>query len=415
MYQARRKQILEQMGPYSMAIFYSGIAPYKVGDEKYPFCVDRNFYYLTGLERENMYLLLFKYPNMTQEVLLIERYDEWLAKWVGARMLPEEARAISKVEDVAYIEDLDDRVGSFLCWYQTENPMVYADFSKQEMNQANTKIVDLVNIWKEKFPWLTIKSITKELTKLRLCKDESEIECLKKAIHVTNDGIEAMMKHVKEGMNESEVEAYFDFALKSQQCEHSFPSIVAEKGNATTLHYAQNNSVIEPDALVLTDLGAAYSYYCADITRTFPASGKFTPRQKEVYEVVLNANKHIIEYAKPGMTLRYLNQELIRYYQETLPTIGLLKNGKTVRDYYFHGVSHMLGLETHDVSLIDYPLVPGNVFTVEPGLYITEEQIGVRIEDDVLMTEHGCVNLSSEIIKEVADIEAFMKHEKGND
>lgn len=409
MYQTRRKQLLEKMSPYSMAIFYSGMAPYKVGDEKYPFSVDRNFYYLTGLERENMYLLLFKFPKMTQEVLLIERYDEWLAKWVGARMLPEEATAISGVKDVAYIEDLEDRVGSFLCYYQTENPVVYADFSKQEMNQANFKQVDLINVWKMKYPWLAVKSMTKELTSLRLIKDECEVECLKRAIAVTNDGIKAMMKNVKEGMNESEVEAHFDFALKTQQCEHSFPSIVAGGNHATTLHYAENNSEIEKDALVLTDLGAAHGYYCADITRTFPASGTFTARQKEIYEIVLGGNKHIIEYAKPGMTLRELNNELIRYYEETLPATGLLENGKTIRDYYFHGVSHMLGLETHDVSLIDYPLVPGNVFTVEPGLYIAEENIGIRIEDDVLMTESGCVNLSCDIIKEVADIEAFMK------
>ena len=160
--------------------------------------------------------------------------------------------------------------------------------------------------------------------------------------------------------------------------------------------------------MVLIDLGAAYHHYCADISRTFPANGTFTKRQKEIYNIVLGANKHIIEYAKCGMTLRDLNDETIRYYEEHLPATGLLEKG-TVHDYYFHSVSHMLGLETHDVSLMNTPLQPGHVFTVEPGLYIAEEGIGIRIEDDVLMTEDGAVNLSAEIMKEVEDIERFIQ------
>ncbi len=408
MYKQRRQQVLANMQPYSMTIICSGIAPYKIGDEKYPFCVDRNFYYLTGIDRENMTLLLVKTPNGTQEALFIERFDEWLAKWVGARMLPKEATEISGVHDVNYVEDLEGRVGSLLNYYGCEDFVVYGDFAKQEMNTDDTVAVKFVNKLKKQYPWLVVKNINKSLTDLRLKKDETEVEQLKKAISVTNEAILNMMRHVKEGMNEAEVEAHFDFVLKKEQCGHAFNSIVAAGKNATILHYGQNNTVIGTNELVLTDLGAAYKHYHADITRTFPASGKFTERQKEIYEIVLGGNKHIIEYAKVGMTLRELNNELIRYYEEKLPATGLLKDGKTIRDYYFHGVSHMLGLETHDVQYADYRLEEGNVFTVEPGLYIEEENIGIRIEDDVLMTKDGCINLSSEIIKEVADIEAFM-------
>ena len=408
MYNNRRQQVLAQMDDYSLAIIYSGKAPYKVGDEKYPFSVDRNFYYLTGIERENMMLLLVKMPNATQEALFIERYDELLAKWVGARMLPEEATKISGVRDINYVEDLEGRIGSLLNYYGTEPFVVYGDFAKQEMNTPEEENVKFVNKVKQQYPWVTVKNISKALTTLRLKKDENEVEELKKAIAVTNEGIKAMMRNVKEGMNEAEVEAHFDFVLKKEHCKHAFPSIVASGLNATILHYGQNNTDIPENALVLTDLGAAYKNYNADITRTFPASGKFTERQKEIYEIVLGGNKHIIEYAKVGMTLRELNAELIRYYQEKLPATGLLENGKTISDYYYHGVSHMLGLETHDVQLANYRLEEGNVFTVEPGLYIAEENIGIRIEDDVLVTKDGCVNLSADIIKEVADIEAFM-------
>ena len=148
---------------------------------------------------------------------------------------------------------------------------------------------------------------------------------------------------------------------------------------------------------------------CADITRTFPINGKFTKRQAEIYDIVLRGNKMIIDAIKPGMTLSQLNRMLVKFYQKELKEVGLLSHGKTVSDYYWHGVSHMLGLDTHDVSLADYQLQEGNVFTVEPGLYIEEENIGIRIEDNVLVTSDGCINLSADIIKEIADIEAFMQ------
>ncbi len=161
--------------------------------------------------------------------------------------------------------------------------------------------------------------------------------------------------------------------------------------------------------MLLVDLGAAYKYYNADISRTFPLSGKFTERQKQIYDIVLRCNKMIIDEAKPGETTRTLNVKVIAFYQKELKEIGLLENGKKVSDYYWHGVSHHLGLETHDVTLFDEPLVPGCVITDEPGLYLEDEGIGIRIEDDILITEDGCEVLSKDIIKEIDDIENFMK------
>ena len=225
---------------------------------------------------------------------------------------------------------------------------------------------------------------------------------------MTNKAIQNMMIHAKPEMGENELEAYFDFVLKCNLCKHSFPSIVGSGKNATILHYGSNNQVMKDNTLVLCDLGAAYEYYNADITRTFPVNGKFTERQKQIYNIVLEGNEYIISQVKPGQTLRGLNNLLVEFYEKKLKEIGLLENGKTVRDYYWHGVSHMLGLETHDVQLSNTPLEPGNVFTVEPGLYLEDEEIGVRIEDNVLVTEEGCINLSKDIIKTVEDIEAFM-------
>ena len=406
MYQLRRNEVLQKMSNHSCAVICSGVAPFKVGDEKYPFEVDRDFFYLTGLAQENMILLLIKHENRTEEVLFIERFDELMAKWVGAKLLPNEASQISNIQDVQYIDELDDKITQFMRFNGNAEVTLYGVYCKQEKGQEPFIHERIIKDWKKCYPLVSIKQLRNVLTEMRIVKTSEEVELLKKGIEVTNKGIQAMMKNIRVGMNEAEVEAHFNFEVRRNLCKHSFPSIVASGINATILHYVDNNSIIEEDSLVLTDLGASYKYYNADITRTFPASGTFTARQKEIYEIVLVANKMIIEEAKVGMTLRELNDMVIKFYEVELPKVGLTKN---VRDYYFHGVSHMLGLETHDVSLPNYKIQPGNIFTVEPGLYIEEEKIGIRIEDNVLVTEDGCVNLSADIIKEVSDIEDFMR------
>lgn len=410
MYQKRREKLTSMLPEHAIALFFSGKAPYKVGDEKYAFSVDRSFYYLTGLDKENMVLVLVKHGEVVQEYLCIERYDEELAKWVGGRMMPEDAASISGVKEVYWLEELMDVLGTQLSRIYDHNSQVdvYADYTKQEPYQSENEAFRFTRELLAQYPYVQLHNVASKVTQLRLIKDESEIEKLKKAIEITDQGIQNMMKHVHPGMSENQVEAYFDFVLKTNNAHHSFPSIVASGKNATILHYADNNQNIKKNSLILCDLGAAYEYMNADITRTFPASGKFTKRQKEVYNVVLQGNKYIMSLVKPGVTLRELNNELIAYYQKEIKNLGLAKHGKDVSDYYWHGVSHMLGLETHDVALSNYPLQPGNVFTIEPGLYIEEESLGIRIEDNVLVNENGCINLSENIIKEVEDIEAFM-------
>ena len=291
---------------------------------------------------------------------------------------------------------------------QYDEVMLYVDLHTQEYNQATTETKFAQQV-KSYFPHAHVANVYPYIAQLRLVKDDEEIETLKRSIETTRLGIESMMKHAEPKMMEYELEAYFDFELKRHNADHSFPSIIAGGKNATILHYGENNTRIKDRSLVLCDLGAAHDHMCADITRTFPINGKFTKRQAEIYDIVLRGNKMIIDAIKPGMTLAQLNRMLVKFYQKELKEVGLLSHGKTVSDYYWHGVSHMLGLDTHDVSLADYQLQEGNVFTVEPGLYIEEENIGIRIEDNVLVTSDGCINLSADIIKEIADIEAFMQ------
>jgi len=356
-----------------------------------------------------MMYILVKQNGRATDMLVIERFDEMMAKWVGGKVLPHEAREISGINQIIMDDEKWDYIHRILAYQFNEVPNipVYADLSKQEINQS-TPAYEFIKELTSKYAHLTVNDCSAMLTKLRLIKDETEINKLSKAIDITNKAIQNMMSHSKPNMGENELEAYFDFVLKCNLCKHSFPSIVGSGKNATILHYGSNNQIMKDNSLVLCDLGAAYEYYNADITRTFPVNGKFTERQKQIYNIVLEGNEYIISQVKPGQTLRGLNNLLIKFYEEKLGEIGLLENGKTVRDYYWHGVSHMLGLETHDVQLSNYPLEVGNVFTVEPGLYLEDEEIGIRIEDNVLVTEDGCINLSKDIIKTVEDIEAFM-------
>ena len=276
-----------------------------------------------------------------------------------------------------------------------------------ELNQ-NWPLADLFNKIRERHPAVTVRNIAGLTGAARMVKDEEEVELIRKAIAVTTQGIKAMMKSARENVWENEMEACFDFVLKCRQCGHAFHTICASGKNATVLHYGENNQQSKPGDLLLCDLGASWKYYKADITRTFPINGKFSERQREIYDLVLKANQLVKEAAKPGMTTRDLNNIVVEFYEKELPNIGLCQDGKTVRDYYWHGVSHHLGLETHDVSAPDGILKPGCVITNEPGLYLEDEGIGIRIEDDLLITEDGCICLSEAIMKDPDEIERFM-------
>ena len=411
-YKIRRERLLEgKQGPCMVCIF-SGNAPMKSLDEAYPFSVDRNFYYLTGIEKENMILVLRKtYSGDIVETLYIEPYDEVLAKWVGPRMKAAEATEISGVQSIRDISEFDSDLNSVIERSRGLGKYhVYLDLWRYRANQPDTPAHTLAAKLQQRYPAVAIEEIYGDMAAMRAVKSEDEIVFMRKAQESTRVAIEAMMKHSYPGINESELEGAFDFALLKQGVRHhAFTSIVAGGVRATTLHYSENNCAVEDGQLVLIDLGSAEGNYAADISRTFPVNGKFTDRQKEIYNTVLEAQRIVIENAKPGMTLRELNKMVVDYYETRLDDLGLRKDGKGVRDYYYHGVSHHLGLDTHDISTErESTLKPGMVITVEPGLYIEDESIGVRIENDVLITEDGCVDLSVDIPKTVEEIEALM-------
>ena len=411
-YISRRKQLMADKKENTAVVIFAGSAPMKSQDEAYPFSVDRNFFYLTGIERENMILVMRKnYLGEYSETLFIEPYDEVLAKWVGGRMRGAEATVITGVESIADVGEFADRLNSIVEYSRGLGKLTfYLDLWRYHKDQADTPAHTLAATLQSKYPAVAIEDINGDMAAMRAVKDEKELAFMRHAQEHTRIAIEEMMRYAKPGMNERELEGAFDFALMKQGVrDHAFHSIFAGGKRATTLHYGENDQIVNDGEMVLIDLGSAYSNYCADISRTFPVNGKFTDRQKELYNAVLEAQRIVIANAKPGLTTRQLNQMVIDYYESRLDDLGLRKDGKTVRDYYYHGVSHQLGLDTHDICTErERTLKPGMVITVEPGLYVEDESIGIRIENDVVITETGCEDLSAAFPRTVEEIEAIM-------
>lgn len=402
-----RQKLGKEIDNNSMAIFFAGQAPYKSADENYPFTPNRNFYYLTGIDEEKVIMMMININGKISEMLFIQENDPIMAKWVGETISEDKAREVSGIEDIRLLEDFKSVVAGYLNIFNMQN--IYLDLERQEFDIVKTASQNFAKELIERYPYVRIKNIYHNIALLRTIKEEKEIEMIKKAIDITYDGIKEMWSNAKPGMMEYEVEAYFNYILKKNGVkDFAFPTIAATGKNATILHYVDNNTVTKDGELMLLDLGAQYKYYNGDISRTFPINGKFTERQREVYNIVLEANEIVMKSVKPGITTSELQNIAKRVLADGCKRIGLIQEDSELDKYYFHGVAHPLGLDTHDVGPRNIELKPGMIITDEPGLYIEEEGIGIRIEDDILVTEDGYVNLSAHIIKTVEDIEEFM-------
>ncbi len=396
-YIQRRKNVINEMKENSIFVFFN-VRPFEDASK---YDVDRNFYYLTGLlEFDN--ILVLKKGKEISEKLYIHRIDLQQEKWTGKTIRKDEAIKISGIQNIDYIDnfyaDLTKMVEADTCLYtlfKEDDSLNYSYeevFRKKVQTDFNLTLINGNNI----------------LKKYRSIKDNEEVELIRKANLITNEGLKEILSNLKPGLLEYQVESYFDQAIKFNGATgYSFPTIAASGINGTCLHYSENNSIINDGDLILFDLGASLNTYCADISRTYPANGKFTERQKLVYNIVLNGQKLIESKAKPGYTTRELNQILVDYFYDELKKIGLVNTKEEVFKYYFHGVSHHLGMDCHDFCIYD-SLKPGAVISNEPGLYIPEWNIGIRIEDDLLITENGNINLSAGVIKEIDEIEDFM-------
>lgn len=402
-----RKRFFDRLEDNSLCILFSGNPPKKTADEMYTFSVNRNFYYLTGIDEKDLVVVLSKVKGNIETTIFIHKADPVMEKWVGKTIGEEEAKDRSGIDKVLYKDELFSYIHKTIVSASIDN--IYLDLERASYEEEKTIAEKLAGELRDRYPYLFIKNAYPIISELRMIKSKDEIEEIKKAIAITGEGILNAMRNAKIGMKEYEVEAYFDFVLKTKGVkDFAFKTIAASGKNATVLHYSDNNDLIGENEMLLMDLGAALNYYNADITRTFPVSGRFTERQKQIYNIVLKAQHETIKAIAPGVPFKEINVVTRRVFLEELKKLGLANTDEELSKYYYHNVSHHLGLDTHDVGSREVDLKPGMVLTVEPGLYIEEESIGIRIEDDVVVTENGCEVLSTSIIKTVDEIEKFM-------
>lgn len=402
-YKNNRSKVLESIDDNSLLILFAGKAPKKTADEKYPFTPNRNFYYLTGIDEENHILVLSKINGKTNEYLFIKEVDPIAEKWEGKTIRKEEVSQICMIEDVKYLGEFNNFIEKVVL--NKEEINIYLD-----LETGNTAY-KYVNEIKHKYYNINIKNAFKLIGNLRLIKTDEEVSRIRKAIDITIEGVKELMRNSKSEIKEYELEAYFDFICKKNGVkDFAFKTIAAAGKNATVLHYVTNDSELKDGDLILFDLGAQYKYYNGDISRTFPINGKFTERQKEVYNAVLRVNEKVIKEMKPGVKFVDLNKKAKDWISEECISLGLMTEKDDVSKFYYHSIGHSLGMDTHDIELEnrDVTFEPGMIYTVEPGIYIENEGIGIRIEDDVLITEDGNEVLTKEMIKTVEEIEAFM-------
>ncbi len=406
-FQEHRKRLYETLPEGSLVLCYAGVPVHTNEDDYYNFEVNSQFFYLTGLERENMAFLAVKAGGQVQETLFIEQADPLHERWTGKMPTKEEASAVSGVENVRYTEDFSAAVGRFMGRYDIG--CAYFDVYRCGMKDPEDYNAVMAREFARLYPAVALRDLHKACVPLRERKDEEEIASVRQAVDITRQGLMHVMKTLKPGMKEYQAQADFEYTCKCLGATRfAFNTISASGKNGCMMHYNTNREEIKPGSLLLMDLGAKYGNYCSDITRTYPADGTYTPRQKEIYNLVLRANLAVAAAARPGITLKDLNDIAKNVLGEGLVKLGLIQDTQDVGKYYMHSVSHSIGIDCHDAAFVGDVLQPGWIISDEPGLYIDEEEIGIRIEDDLLITENGCEVLSQAIIKDPEEIERFM-------
>ena len=414
----RRKKVFEAMADNSVLLVFSGRAKVCSEDESFPFVCNKNFFYLTGIEQENSALILINSVGGKKEYLFVDEYDEVKEKWTGKRLAFEEARKIADIKNVQSTNTFNSMLELALA--KTNNVYgainkLYLDLSPELKIGNELSTVEYKKIIESKLPHVSILNAYPIIKELRMVKDQFEIENLYEAINLTNLGLADLILNLHAGEKEHELSDRFEFYGRSHSRHKlAFSTITAAGMNGVILHHPieQQNERIKEEDLILFDLGFSHNGYSADVSRTYPVSGKFNPLQEKIYSAVLKCNKAVIDYIRPGLTINDLQEFALADLRESCILEGLMAPEEEIKKYYYHNISHFLGLDTHDVGSRDIPLKPGHVITVEPGLYFKEHGIGVRIEDDVLITDKGCVVLTKDIKKEIADIEKMFRGKK---
>ncbi|MCR4894633.1 MAG: aminopeptidase P N-terminal domain-containing protein [Eubacteriales bacterium] len=396
----------------TFAVLTSGELVVSTNDENFKFEVDRNFYYLTGIDFPGITLIIEKEASKAPAVTLFApRKDPDKEKWTGFIPSKEELceKSMIPVTDIRYTDEFDEaltklgegeRFSSCYAYFQD----VPDNIPELASNLLYYKLCD-------EYLDIEVEDIMDILRPLRSVKTSEEVGAITASARITDRAISAVAKELAPGLMEYEMSALFDYTVHRSGARNAFHTISASGEYATILHYIDGENEIGEGSMLLLDCGAAKDWYNSDVTRTLPASGRFDERQKSIYSIVLEANKKVARAARPGVTLIELNDLTKEFLASELKRIGLITEDADLVKYYYHSVSHSLGLDTHDPFNRETPLQPGMVITDEPGLYIREWGIGVRIEDDLLITEDGCRVLTDFIPKEIGEVEAMVTKE----
>jgi len=414
-----RAKFTAQMKPNSIAVFNSNDIYPVSADSTLPFAQHRDIFYLSGVDQEESILLLFPdapYDNL-KEILFLKETNEHIAIWEGEKLTKERAFEVSGIKTVIWLQDFPKTLKEVMTYAET----MYINTNEhyRATIETETREARFIKWWKENYPAHKVEKSNPILQRLRSIKESEELDLIQEACNITEKGYRRALSFVKPGVMEYEIEAEFAHEfLRNRSKGFAYTPIIASGNNANVLHYIENNQQCKAGELILLDVGAEYANYSSDMTRMVPVSGRFSNRQKEVYNAVLRVKNEATKMLVPGTLWKQYHVEVGKVMTSELLGLGLIDKADVQNEnpdwpaykkYFMHGTSHQMGLDTHDYGLLHEPMQANMVFTVEPGIYIPAEGFGIRIEDDVVIQAKGePFNLMRSIPIEVEEIESIM-------
>lgn len=413
-----RKRLAERMKPRSVAIVHANDIMPTNADGTMPFVQNGNLFYLTGVDQEESIVLIAPdFPDeKMREILFVRETNEEIAVWEGHKLTKEEAVQTSGIKNIKWTQEFEKLFYTILA----ECDHIYLDSNEHIRNasEVETRNARFVKWCMDRYPLYQYERLFPIVTDLRCVKSQIEIDILQHACDITEKGFRRILNFVKPGVMEYEIEAeYLHEFVRNRSKGFAYTPIIGGGGNSCVLHYIENNRKLNDGDVLLMDVGAEYSNYNADMTRTIPIGGKFTDRQRAVYDAVLRVKNAATDLLTPGNRIPEYHAAVGKLMEKELVDLGLIsmddiKNENpewpAYKKYFMHGTSHHIGIDVHDVASIYKVFEPGMVYTVEPGIYIPEEGIGIRLEDDIVITEDGHLNLMKNIPIEAEEIEDIM-------
>jgi len=377
-----------------------------------------DLYYLTGIEQEETILVLAPdaFDERQREVLFLRQPNEHLAIWEGHKLTKEEATRISGIRQVRWLSEFPTVFRQLMC--ESEQVFLNSNEHYRAQPEVQTRDARFIRECQRRYPLHTYRRLAPLMHELRVVKSPPEVALIRQASRLTGQGFRRALRRVRPGVNEAEIEAVFAYEFTRHRAGFAYPPIIASGPNTCVLHYTRNDRVCRRGELLLLDVAAGYRHYMSDLTRTVPVSGRFTRRQRQVYDAVLRVFRQMVRAMVPGKTIQDLRREAEVLIAEECVRLGLLKpaqlrrqdpNEPAVKPYFMHGVSHPIGLDVHDVLYARQKIAPGWVLTCEPGIYIRDEGFGIRLENTILVTETGQEDLMADIPIEADDIEALLR------